>query len=566
VEADTLVIAGLYAHVCVRQTALDAIEHGYRVVVVEDAVGSYDPAHAVVTQTFLQDRGVEYLDTPALLERLERRAATPPAAALAPDVTIHPVACIEGRWRTRKDQTLVELRNPSRWEQVLGGVPIGDPETVAGAVTAATAAQRAWRRRPLEERIAAAGRWVDCLKARSDEFTRLTIEEVGKPLVETRVEMSRMVESIQVALGYVGESETERCLVRENGQTTRVRRCPLGVVAVITPWNNPAFLPASKIAAAIALGNGVVWKPAMECPATSIALLESLLDDAVGLPPGLVNLVFGDATTARALIAMDSVSAVTVTGSTRTGREVAAACGARIKRLQAELGGNNAALVTRDCDWSSVAQEIAANAFGYAGQGCTATRRLILPAEIEDAFVTILEDATRRLVVGDPRHEQTAVGPMISMARRRHVERRVDEARRDGARVFQVDLPDGLAERGCWMAPTIVRGLHEHAALVQEETFAPLLVVQSASDFDDALRLCNAVPAGLVASIYSEDPDACGRFLDTIETGVVRINLPTRGIHLEAPFGGWKASGLGPPEHGVWDLDFYSRWQAVYQR
>ncbi len=564
--ADTLVIAGLYAHACVRQSALDALERGYRVVVVEDAVGSYDPAHAVATRTFLEDRGVDYLDTPALLERLEAPSDAPTREPLPPEPALHPVACIAGRWRARAEQPVFEHRNPAHWAEVLGGVPIGDPATVAGAIAAAVSAQRAWRQRSLEERSAVVARWVDLLKARADALAQLAIEEVGKPLAEARVEMQRMVESIQVALGYVADSGTERCVVRTGPETARARRCPLGVVAVVTPWNNPAFLPASKIAAAIALGNAVVWKPALECPATSIALLESLQDDAVGLPPGLVNLVFGDATTARALIAMDAVAAVTVTGSTRTGREVAVACGARIKRLQAELGGNNAALVTRDCDAAAVAQEIAANAFGYAGQGCTATRRLIVPAEMEDAFATLLEDAAGRLGIGDPRDPQTAVGPMISMARRRHVERRIEQARRGGARVFQAALPEGLAERGAYLAPTVVRGLSEQAALVQEETFAPLLVVQPARDLDDALRLCNAVPAGLVASLYSEDPSVQARFLDAVETGVARINLPTRGIHLDAPFGGWKESGLGPPEHGVWDLDFYTRWQAVYER
>ena len=316
----------------------------------------------------------------------------------------------------------------------------------------------------------------------------------------------------------------------------------------------------------MALGNGVVWKPALECAATSRALIESLEHEDVGVPPGLVSLVFGDATTARALVALDAVNAVTVTGSTRTGREGAAACGARITRLQAELGGNNAVLVTRDCDWPAAAREVALHAFGYAGQGCTATRRVVVPADIEEAFVAELEQAALGLAVGEPRREATAVGPMISMGRRRRVERRIELARREGARVFRTELEAGLAERGCWMAPTVVRGLSEGAALVQEETFAPLLVVQTARDFEDALRLCNAVPAGLVASIYSDDPAARARFLDTVEAGVVRINLPTRGLHLEAPFGGWKESSLGPPEHGVWDLDFYTRWQAVYER
>ena len=564
VGADTLVIAGLYAHACVRQAALDALEHGFRVVIVEDTVASYDPAHAVVTRRFLEDRGVEYLNTPSLLDRLDLRSGVPRVPPSASKAPVHPVACIDGRWRARTNQAVVEQRNPSRWDQVLGQVPVADLETVASAVASAARAQRDWKEHSLVDRIATVSHWAECLKTRSDEFTRLAIEEVGKPLVETRVEMTRMVESIQVALSYVSRAEIERCLVRKGSDTARARRCALGVVAVITPWNNPVFLPASKIAAAIALGNGVVWKPAIECPRTSIALLTSLLD--VGVPPGLVNLVFGDATTARALIAMDAVAAVTVTGSTRTGKEVAVACGARIKRLQAELGGNNAAFVTRDCDWRGVAQQIATHAFGYAGQGCTATRRLILPVEIEDDFLRILEDATCGLIIGDPQEEATAVGPMISMARRRRVEQRIEEARRNGARVFQAGLPDGLRDRGCWMAPTIVQGLDEQAAIVQEETFAPVLVVQPAADFEDALRLCNTVSAGLVASIYSNDAHDCERFLEEIETGVVRINLPTRGIHLEAPFGGWKESGLGPPEHGVWDLDFYTRWQAVYKR
>lgn len=561
--ADTVVIAGLYEHTCVRQTALDALERAYRVVIVADAVASYDALHGAVTRTFLVDHGVEYLGTTALVERLDTPASVPRAPTPTTAALTYPVACIDGGWLTRTNEPLFEHRNPSRWDQVLGHLPLAGLETVADAAAAAATAQCEWKRKPLEHRIEAIGRWADILETRTERLTRLAIEEVGKPLREVRVEMARMVESIRVALRCFTEEPGERDLGRIGSETSRARRCPLGVVAVITPWNNPAFLPACKIAAAVALGNGVVWKPALECPRTSVELQDSLLE--AGIPAALVNLVFGGESTARALIALPDVRAVTLTGSIRTGKQVAAACGARIKPLQAELGGNNAALVTEACDHGRVAREIALHAFGYAGQGCTATRRLVLPVRNANEFLDALRTATRSLVVGDPCEEETAVGPVISRAKQRSVQALVAEATADGARVFEAAISTELAERGCWLPPRIVEGLDARAALVQEETFAPVLVVQTYEDLDQAFQLCNGVPHGLVASIYCDDEAVRARFLARIETGVVRLNLPTRGVHLTAPFGGWKESGLGPPEHGVWDLDFYSRWQAVYE-
>lgn len=562
-ESDTVVIAGLYAHACVRETALGALDEGYRVVIVVDAIASYDVLHAEVTRAFLVDRGVEYVDTFAFLERLDAPASTSGQHPAALSELVYPVACVDGRWLPRAKEPLFEHRNPSHWDQVLGHLPLASLETIAAAVTAASKVQREWKRQPLDHRIDAIARWADVLKGRTDKFTRLAIEEVGKPIREARVEMARMVESIRVAVKCFTEEPSEVRFRRVGNEAARARRCPLGVVAVITPWNNPAFIPASKIAAAVALGNGVVWKPALECPRTSIELHESSME--AGIPPGLVNVVFGDASTARELIALRDVTAVTLTGSVRTGKQVAAACGVRIKPLQAELGGNNAVLVTGSSDWRTAAREVAMHAFGYAGQGCTATRRVVLHAEIAGEFLDELRNQTDSLVVGDPREEDTVVGPVISRTRQRYVQQLVAEAEDDGARVFHAAIPGELIDRGCWLPPRIVEGLDAQAPLVQEETFAPVLVVHTWTDLEEAFRLCNGVPHGLVASIYCDDEDVRRRFLGRIDAGVIRLGLPTRGVHLEAPFGGWKESGLGPPEHGVWDLDFYTRWQAVYE-
>jgi acyl-CoA reductase-like NAD-dependent aldehyde dehydrogenase/nicotinamidase-related amidase len=562
--ADTIVIVGLYAHNCVRQTALDALDHAYRVVIVADAIASNDPLHAEVTRSFLIDRGVEYVSTIAFVDRLD----THPSIQEQPGPTItdrvHPVACIDGRWLAHADEPLFEHRNPSHWDQVLGYLPLAGLETVDAAARTASKVQHEWKRRPLEQRIEAIAAWADILQTRTERLTQLVVEEVGKPLREVRIEMARMIESIRVAIRCFTEEPSERYLGRSGSETSRARRCPVGVIAIITPWNNPVFLPACKIAAAVALGNGVVWKPALECPRTSIGLQESLLQ--AGIPSGLANLVFGGAATAQALIALRDVAAVTLTGSIQTGKQVAAACGARIKPLQAELGGNNAVLVTESCDRARVAREVATHAFAYAGQGCTATRRLILSTRIADEFLTELRQATCSLVVGDPAEEATVVGPLISKAKQRSVQRLVAETEADGAQVFEAAISAQLTERGCWVPPRIVEGLDDQAPLLQEETFAPILVVKTWENVDQAFQLCNGVPHGLVASIYCDDDEVMHeQFLARIETGVVRLNLPTRGVQLTAPFGGWKESGLGPPEHGVWDLDFYTRWQAVYE-
>lgn len=560
--ADTLVICGLYSHACVRQTTLDALGRGYRVQVVQDAIASYDPLHAEVSRYFLMERDVQYPDTRTVTEQLQGPPADPTPAVTAE--LLLPAACIKGRWLSLPDLPVTEIRNPSCWEQLLGFLPMADAATVDSAVSTAGQVQREWQQRPLQERINIVAKWAGLLESRVERFIPLMIEEVGKPLGSCRGEMDFLRESMQVMFRCFADDPPERVFDDVEGRVSSARRCARGVVAIIAPWNNPVFLPASKIAAAVIAGNGVVWKPAIPCPKTSIELQDSLLES--GIPPGLVNLVFGGAMTARHLVTLPGIHAVTLTGSVNTGRQVAATCGSLLKPLQAELGGNNAALVTADCDLARVADEVALNAFAYAGQGCTATRRLVIPAAIEDEFVGLLKDAARSLVIGDPCKQDTVVGPVISRSHQQFIQQLVAEAG-DTARVFEVDVPnDQLLQAGCWLPLRIIQGLDESAVLVQEETFAPLLVVQTAADIEDAIRLCNAVPNGLVGSIYCNDEAVLHRFRDGLEAGVVRLNLPTRGIHLQAPFGGWKDSGLGPPEHGVWDLDFYTRWQAVYEQ
>ncbi len=553
---DPLILAGLHLHACVRATALDAWELSLRVWIAGDATGSYDSLHADLTEVYLSERGIRFLDTSGLIESLDERPATPAAPAPSPS---YPVASV-GSWIAAGDAPTWEQRNPSEWSDVLGHVPLADREIVSRAVAGTAAAQQTWSRIGHARRLAVVTAWAEALEARADALAQVVVTEVGKPVREARLEIARGAETLRV---LARRFEQAPAPAETAGGKVEARRRPCGVIAAVTPWNNPVAIPLAKIGPALLFGNGVVWKPALECPRTSLLLYEALV--AVGAESAIVTIVFGGASTVRDLIAHPGVGAVSFTGSTRAGRQVVARCAHLCKPVQGELGGNNAAIVLSDCDLEAAACELCHAAFDFAGQGCTATRRLIVAAEVAEPFRAAFERAMRGLVVGLPAEASTRVGPVISRTKQRRVRGSIEECAASGIPVVSVDVEPRLLERGCWVPPTLVVAEDPGHPLVQEESFAPLAVLLTASHLDDALRLANQVPQGLVASLYSQDAQARARFLDEVEAGVLKLGQPTRGVHPDAPFSGWKESGFGPPEHGVWDVDAYTRWQAIYR-
>jgi acyl-CoA reductase-like NAD-dependent aldehyde dehydrogenase len=236
--------------------------------------------------------------------------------------------------------------------------------------------------------------------------------------------------------------------------------------------------------------------------------------------------------------------------------------------LQAELGGNNAAIVWSDADLDDAAVKLAAGAFGSAGQRCTANRRVIVDARCAAALVARLRTATDALAWGDPLDEATRVGPLVSAGACARVASVVERARRAGAEVWiapsHAARTQALAEAGAYHPPCIVRGDDPSAEIVQEETFGPVAVVQVASSWDDALRLLNGVPQGLVAALFSPSEERRASFVEQARAGILKIGSATAGVGAETPFSGWKSSGVGPPEHGAGDPEFYTRAQAIY--
>lgn len=389
------------------------------------------------------------------------------------------------------------------------------------------------------------------LEAHAGELAALLADEIGKPVRFGRGEARRTAEKLRLSVRRFASLE-------QSVGPAMLRRRPHGLVAVVTPWNNPIYLSLGKIACAVLGGNSVVWKPAPEARRLSRRLF-AMLSEA-GWPDGLVRLAEGGRERAVEILNDAAVAAVTITGSLAAGATAREACARRGVPLQAELGGNNAAVVWPDADQDEAARQIAAGAFEMAGQRCTANRRVVVLRRDVDAFVERLCRHAAALVWGDPRDEATQIGPLVSVAHRDRVAAFVARAG-DAIHPLGTTPPDG--DRA-WFPPVIVRGDDPASEAVQEETFGPVLVVQTADDWDGAMRLCDGVRHGLAAAVFTSSPERAARFLDEAQAGIVKVNQSTADAAVDVPFGGWKASGIGTPEHGAFDVEFFTRPQTVY--
>jgi acyl-CoA reductase-like NAD-dependent aldehyde dehydrogenase len=509
-EVDTLVVAGLYLHACVRATVLDAYARGFQVVVAQEAVASTEPLHASLTQHYLDGRAARFLATAALADLFAGKGIT-----LAADAAV---------------------------------------AQVARAVERARTAQPRWQAVPLAERLAVLDRWCELLVADTEVLARLLATEIGKPVSAAREELAR-------AVAHVSSARRVAAARERLGADTEVMHRPVGCVALVTPWNNPVAIPVGKLAPALAFGNAVVWKPSPRAPQCTRRLRDTLI--ASGVPADLVVVLEGDAEVAQALARAPDIAAVSVTGSQATGRALAAVCAAAQKPLQSELGGNNAVIVLEDADLGAVAAPLARAAFGFAGQRCTALRRFIVMADIASAFERAIVAAAEALRIGDPLEATTEIGPLVTNEHCTRVSAAVAQARREGARLLT-----GGHELECagWRgyAPTLLADLAPTAAIVQQELFGPVAVIQVARDLDEAIALANAVPQGLLAVLVGGDATARAKFAANVVAGMLQFGPGPLAIDPDAPFIGWKASGSGVAEHGRWDREFYARPQTHY--
>ena len=471
---------------------------------------------------------------------------------------------IDGRWRPGAGADLRSV-NPTHPDTVVAQGSCATTADVEDAVGAAARAQPGWAATPIHQRgavLAAAAAVVDTHA--EDWGLELTVEE-GKTRVEGVGEVRR---AAQILRYYAAEGDRQAGEIYASpraGEQIILTRKQMGVVGVITPFNFPIAIPAWKIAPALVYGNTVVWKPASTVPLLAVRLAEALA--AAGLPAGVLNLLIGPAAIGDALTSHPRIDAVTFTGSTAVGREIAAAAAGRGVPVQAEMGGKNAAVVLDDADFDLAVEQVMLGAFRSAGQKCTATSRLVLTEAIADRFLDALLTRANALTVGDPADAQTQMGPVISASAQRAITAGVDHARAQGAEVLAGGggYSDGPLAEGHFVAPTVVE-LHGPADVWGHELFGPVLVARRARDAEESFALANDSEFGLSAAVFTQDLTRALQAVEYIDVGVLHINSESAGADPHVPFGGARKSGLGPKEQGSAAREFFTHTTTVYLR
>jgi aminomuconate-semialdehyde/2-hydroxymuconate-6-semialdehyde dehydrogenase len=447
--------------------------------------------------------------------------------------------------------------------ETIARIARGNAEDVNAAVSVARAAMEgAWGRTTARERADLCDAVSVAIAQRVDELAELESRDTGKPIRLARsVDIPRAVENFRFFAGAVRHQEAG--FHEMPGAINYTLRRPLGAVALITPWNLPLYLLSWKTAPALAMGNAVVAKASELTPLTANALAEIL--DEVGAPNGAFNLVHGYGTEAgQALVEHPGIRAVSFTGGTATGRQVAATAGPAFKKLSLELGGKNATVVFADCDFEAAVEGATRAAFLNQGQVCLCGSRILVERSIAGAFTEALVQKVRLMKVGNPADDTVDLGALISDAHREKVESYVRLAREEGGTVLtggcRPELPDPF-DQGYFLEPAVITDLSPTCKTATEEIFGPVVTVHPFDSEAEAVRMANGVDYGLSASVWTKDLDRAHRVSAALDTGMVWVNTWLLR-DLRVPFGGVKDSGVGR-EGGRYSLEFFSESRNV---
>ncbi len=473
---------------------------------------------------------------------------------------------IGGEWLAGKSGKTFQTLNPADTREVVAEYSAAGKEEAQAAVQAAQKAFPGWAALTPVARGRILSKTSQILEARKTELATLLTREEGKTLAESTGEVQRAVDIFRFfgGLSYVFGGQTIPHDLP--GNLLYTNRQPLGVVALITPWNFPVAIPAWKLAPALLAGNAVVIKPASQVPALALELAKALAE--AGLPKGVLNVVVGNGREVGGELAgNEDVVALSFTGSYTIGRQIYLQLAERMARAQMEMGGKNPTIVLADADLDLAATLVTKAGFGLTGQACTATSRVIIERSVLDPFVEKLTAKARALKVGNGLAAGVEMGPAVNQQELDGNFQHIEGALEEGAKLATGGqrLKEGGLAHGYFMQPTVLTNVNPKMRIAREEVFGPVVVVMAVENFEEALAVANGVDVGLSASIVTRDLKKAMLYAERIEAGVVKINQISTGLALQAPFGGVKKSSTDSfKEQGAGAMEFYSKLKTVY--
>jgi acyl-CoA reductase-like NAD-dependent aldehyde dehydrogenase len=474
--------------------------------------------------------------------------------------TTYPGSFIAGAQHRNAGDEL-EVINPAEG-RAFASVAAATAADVDAAVQAAAGAQRGWSELAVSKRGEILGRATHHVEEHLDELIPLLTREQGKTLRDSRIEISKAIDTL---IHYVGLSKSLRGAHTpglDPGVEGYVLRRPIGVVGAIVPWNFPTTLLCNKLAPALVAGNTVVAKPAATTPLTTLRFAELLAEG--GLPEGVFNVVTGRGSVAgEALVTHPQVRKVAFTGSTPVGERIMALCSSGVKRVTLELGGSDPMIICDDADLAAAASAASMGRFYNCGQACLAIKRVYVFESVADELIESVAAKARRLKVGRGDAEGTQMGPMHTDSQRAEVAGQVSRSIKAGGELLAGGGPPDDAELadGFFYTPTVVVDAPHDSAMAVEEVFGPALPIWRVADLDEALARANASQFGLGSSVWTRDLARAREAANRIEAGYTWINSRTK-VYDELPFGGWKSSGYGK-EHGEEAFDYYTETKSV---
>jgi malonate-semialdehyde dehydrogenase (acetylating)/methylmalonate-semialdehyde dehydrogenase len=473
---------------------------------------------------------------------------------------------IDGSWLGGGSNDDFDVFNPATGD-VLARVALANAADTDAAVRSAAAAFPEWRRTPPQTRIQFLFKFRQLLEQHAEEIARLITQENGKTLAESRAELQRGIENVEVACGIPTLMQGYNLEDIAGGIDEMMIRQPLGVTAAITAFNFPAMIPLWFLPYAIACGNTFVLKPSERVPLTSRLLVDLLYQ--TGLPKGVVNLVVGGKTAVDVLLRHPDVRAISFVGSTPVARYIYAEGSAHGKRVQCQGGAKNYVVVMPDADIETTAKIVSDSAFGCAGQRCLAVSTTITVGEADGMFTPRVTEIAAGLKVGDGLADGVQMGPVISPASKTRITGLIERGLTGGGRAVLDGRDAKIAggERGSFLKPTILKGVSGNSELTHTEIFGPVLAIEEASDLDEAIAILSKSPYGNAASIFTSSGNAARKFRYEVPAGNIGVNIGVAAPMAYFPFSGWKDSFMGVLHgQGKDGVEFYTDKKVVVER